>query len=200
MDIEEIIERRKITQLVHFTAKENLESINRFGLLSRKTLDERGIKYIPNDPRRSDNFKNNGISISVTSFNNYVLNAFLDRFSKSPSDYILVVVKPKILIEKTCFFFHTNAASTIFRDKVNKWWESMNNTSKNYQNFLNEPKSDLMEAKAFEKMFDNEVETTYRARKRWKSHESNHTTCIQAEIMMLEDIEVDHIMGYREIK
>ena len=50
----EIIEKRQINHFVHFTNAKNLESIFKYGLLSVREMQERGITYISNDNDRFD--------------------------------------------------------------------------------------------------------------------------------------------------
>ena len=73
--IEEIIQKRNIKQLVHFTRVENLKSIINNGILSRSELNKRSIKVKYNDDKRLDNWLNTS-SFSVTERSNYLINRF----------------------------------------------------------------------------------------------------------------------------
>ena len=61
----EIIEKTNITQLIHFTKKQNIGSILKNGLLSINELKKRNINYLYNDPERKDNW-DSAFSLSVT--------------------------------------------------------------------------------------------------------------------------------------
>ena len=91
------IEQRHIKQLVHFTPKENINSINTNGLLSRELISKNGIKAKITDDNRYDGLKNH-ISLSITSknykmfwkkiFDNVVTNGFE-----------IYIINPSILYE-----------------------------------------------------------------------------------------------------
>ncbi len=50
----DIVHKRKIEKLIHFTNIKNLESILRMGICTRRYLRENEIKYEYNDPHRKD--------------------------------------------------------------------------------------------------------------------------------------------------
>ena len=58
--ISNIIKTRNITQLVHFTKKQNINSIIKNGLLSIEELKKRNLEYIYNDPERRDDWNEDG--------------------------------------------------------------------------------------------------------------------------------------------
>ena len=71
----EIIKKRNITQLIHFTNKKNISSILKNGLLSNDELHKRNLDYIYNDPERRDKWTF-AISLSVTNKNPYLYKSF----------------------------------------------------------------------------------------------------------------------------
>ncbi|MFN3689914.1 MAG: DarT ssDNA thymidine ADP-ribosyltransferase family protein [Fimbriimonadales bacterium] len=52
--IKEMCLQRGITEVVHFTHVENVDSIMKHGLLSIRDLQQRGIRYRYNDQQRLD--------------------------------------------------------------------------------------------------------------------------------------------------
>lgn len=107
--IKDIIERRNITQLFHFTRSDNLDSILTHGLIPVKSHQAFGIKSRRNDFQRMDK-KLGCTSISV-SFPNYKL---LYKYRNEYPDAIWVVLElnPSLLYSpvNTSYFFAENAA------------------------------------------------------------------------------------------
>ncbi len=158
---------RGIKILVHFTRIENLKSISKCGLLTRKNLDDQSLKYFFNDDTRRDDITNS-LSLSVTS-PNYKM---FYKYSKSaPNDWAVILLDAeKILANLPCAFNYTNASS----NKVK-----------------NLPKEKRMTLDAFEKMF---YEPNNASRKLRKLN-PNETTDPQAEILCLADIPLKYFVG-----
>lgn len=110
----EIIEKRKINHFVHFTNAKNLESILEHGLLSVREMKERGITYISNDSDRFD-AQLKGISLSV-SFPNYKM-FYTKRQIFKESDWAILLLDPKQIVELPCRFYVKNAACSGMKRK-----------------------------------------------------------------------------------
>ncbi len=185
-EISKIIIEKNITQLIHFTRKQNINSILQHGLLSRERLKEKNINYQYNDPERRDNW-DNSISLSITNKNHYLFNEFKRRQNLSDNDFIEIKIKPSILEENEAIFCDTNAASTTFED------------------YRNNPEklSNLKSWMAFEGMFKKNI---YRAKdnKKFKIVRLNQKiyepTCVQAEICFIGDIDPNHFININELK
>ena len=97
---------RGIKYLVHFTKIENLPNIAKYGLMTRKNLDEKSLNYDYNDVQRIDGLTN---SISLTfTFPNYRM---FWRYRQSSNYAVILLDAYKILSELTCAFHSTNAAN-----------------------------------------------------------------------------------------
>ena len=114
-EINIFIDNQKINYLVHFTAVDNLQSILRHGLLSRKILCERNIPYFHTDTERIDGHLD-AISVSV-SFPNYKM-FFKKREYFKEKTWIVIFISTDILTNSDCFFIDGNAAE--YKNKKNK--------------------------------------------------------------------------------
>ncbi|KRQ86502.1 hypothetical protein ABG79_01711 [Caloramator mitchellensis] len=110
--IKEIIERRKIKHLIHFTRIENLSSILENGLMPISILFDKEICYIGNDRNRLDEMLD-CISCSVT-FPNYKL-FFAFRLKEPSAKWVVIAISKDILFStnNTAYFCSTNAAALI---------------------------------------------------------------------------------------
>ncbi|MCL6608945.1 MAG: DUF4433 domain-containing protein [Geminicoccaceae bacterium] len=111
-EIRGIVRRRGVERLVHFTPRNNLASIGTVGLLARSELEESGVPYRYTDSQRLDR-RREWISLSISFPNDKMF------FSKRPSmldvgDWVLLEIDPRVLWERDCLFFSTNAASKCF--------------------------------------------------------------------------------------
>lgn len=105
----------RITKLIHFTRLENLKWILRYGLLSRKSLQEFSQIQHPifNDSYRFDGHLE-AICLSI-SFPNYKM--FYKLRQDNPNkDWAVLVIDSRILWEFDCAFYTENAASNIARN------------------------------------------------------------------------------------
>ena len=173
--IQRILDERQIKKLVHFTDVRNSSCIKKHGLLSIEELKKQNLKYFYNDEQRLDNLPN-FISLSVTNINSFLLNAFNERNKRA---WIRFDIDPKVLLRADNFFFHTNAASSIFPD--------------------NKDNEQFSTPEAFLKMFELEVSTS-RGYQRRKNHQINETTCAQAEILVKRSITRHYIIGWELLK
>ena len=181
-EIQEIINKRNIRELIHFTRVKNLKSILSNGILTRKELDEKKIEYAFNDEKRLDGWVN-ASCISVTKINPFLIPKFNERYSLKNSDWFQIKIKPSILTENECIFCDTNAASTTF------------NPFRNDMEKLNLLKSWI----AFDAMFKNKVYQTQRPISRIYQ-KPNETTCAQAEICIIGKIPTNFFINLKEIK
>lgn len=108
----EILKKRNIEKIVHFTKVENLESIFENGILSVNRLNDSSIAYSPSDPFRLDD-KLNMISTSI-SFPNYKM-FYSKRMENTDIDWAVITIDPNLIIHKLdSEFYKTNAASGIY--------------------------------------------------------------------------------------
>ncbi len=111
--IQEIIQKRGIRKLVHFTRLKNLESIYKYGILSRDQIEKEKIQVEFNDNWRRDTWLKTS-SFSVTKKNSYLFNVFVERYKTQESDWFEILISPSILTERKCIFCDHNAASRQF--------------------------------------------------------------------------------------
>lgn len=161
--ISDFIQERNITSLYHFTKADNLYSILRNGLLSRKTLDEKEIAYLYNDEARLEGkLQANCLSIS---FPNYKM-FYKYRDQSRCDEWCVIELNPRVLYEKECLFCIENAAS-------------------NNENMRSDEEKKGIDG--LKKLFYNE---DYRRQINLKP---NFTTNPQAEVLVLEDIGIEYI-------
>lgn len=126
--ISEDIERRSIKNLIHFTATSNINSILQNGIMSKDTLTHQGMSHTHNDEMRLEGLLNS-ISLSIE-FPNYSMFSKY-RLYDNPKDMAVIQIDPKVLLDKDCAFYHTNAASVDFHgiplQELKKYesWSSM---------------------------------------------------------------------------
>lgn len=96
--LENIIVERGITRLIHFTPKENLPSIQKNGIMSVKTMKDKGISYVHNDNYRFDK-TTDGISLSIQNPNQFILMKFKKQYNNR--DYVCLILDPALLYEIT---------------------------------------------------------------------------------------------------
>ena len=111
--IQSICEERGITTLCHFTRIENLQNILQQGLLGRSVLETRGQQSLFNDHDRADGHKET-ICLSI-SFPNYQMFYSIREEKKEAhevgdSQWIVLLLDPKVLWELDCAFCQRNAA------------------------------------------------------------------------------------------
>ena len=167
-EIKEIVKSREIDCLFHFTQLQNLESILEHGLLSRNSMERVGAVGEINDPYRF-NGQLGAISCSIWS-PNYKLFYRL-RKNDETKNWIVLVLKKKVLWNKPCAFCKTNAA---------------NNDESSI------PLQDRQSPGALLRMFE-EVEGKP-SREALKLSESCPTDP-QAEVLVLDDVEPRFIVG-----
>ena len=160
-EIKKEIEVRGITKLVHFTHPDNIEKIERYGLLPRKQLGKHSYRF--NDRNRWDRIP--GVCLSITECNDKLLRSYIME-KKLPDPPKFIFIKPDIIFNESCVFFDTNAARSKFRY---------------------EPHLTLRSSNAFKSMFAKKVfkyEHDSYPIERTAVTADNITTDIQAEIIV----------------
>ena len=104
------LKRRKITELIHFTSKSNLNSIKKLGgILSRKQLSERSdTHYSFTDENRFDG-ELNGISVSITRPNYFMLRQKIEN-GQIKEPYIITIKAELLLNPNMRFVFYDGNA------------------------------------------------------------------------------------------
>jgi hypothetical protein len=116
-EIRSIVEDRDIRFLFHFTQAANLPGIVRCGLLSRRTLAESEcLGYASDQYRLDDNL--DAVSVSISQVNKAMFD--LKRRKSGHSDWVVLVLSPKILWKYNCLFCWYNAAKKEI--KYHKGW------------------------------------------------------------------------------
>lgn len=183
--IQEIIKIRNITQLIHFTKKKNIQSILHHGILNINELKKRNINYIYNDLERRDSWDFT-ISLSITNKNSELYEVFKQRQNLNDNDFVEIKINPTVLLENKCFFCDTNAASHTF----NEYRENIEK--------LNTLKFGI----TFEGMFKNKVYRHYHGKSgiiNRINKKTYETTCAQAEICLIGNINTDKFINYNEL-
>lgn len=160
-EIKKEIENRGITKLVHFTHPDNIENIERYGLLPRRELGKHSYRF--NDRHRWDRMP--GVCLSITECNDYLLRSYI-LGKKIPDPPKFIFIKPDIILHEPCVFFDTNAARSKFK---------------------NESYLHLRSSSAFKSMFAKKVfkyEDDRYPTERTAMTADNITTDIQAEIIV----------------
>ena len=184
--ISNIIKTRNITQLVHFTKKQNINSIIKNGLLSIEELKKRNLEYIYNDPERRDDW-NYTISLSITNKNLFLFESFKRRQKLIDSDFVEIKIDPSVIIDNECIFCDTNAASHTF-------------------DIYRQNEEELAILKtwiAFDAMFKKTVKRhTLNEKGKIKrfNQKPNETTCSQAEICLIGNIQPEKFINLEELK
>lgn len=162
--IKQVLEQRHIKFLVHFTRKENLESIRVNGLLPLDCLIEKDINFIQNDSHRFDG--TNAICMTITRPNWQLFRRFQRINNSSAENWVALKLNAeKILTNCKCRFCPVNAAT----DKG--------------AHILNVPPSD---ASDLEKLF---VRTNYAD----KCLSDDCTTDPQAEVLVFNNISYSYV-------
>ena len=112
--IRSIAEERGVPHLVHFTQFGNLRGIVEHGLLSRKTLAERGYMFYPSDPYRLDGCED-AVSVSISRVNKPVFAT--KRYKTGRPHWVILVLSSHILWTHCCRFSWRNAAKREIRDR-----------------------------------------------------------------------------------
>ena len=164
--IVDLVNKRKIKHLYHFTRLENLDSIINYGFWSRSDLNDLKMGYHFNDDIRADQFPN-ACCLSI-SFPNYRM-FYHYRQLRPDINWVLLSFSSKILWEKDCAFCHTNAAS----GQVSRI-----------------PIEQRKNVKALQKLFEDGIDWPKRSELQIPSSYPTHP---EAEILVFEPIETEYI-------
>lgn len=105
--MEEIIRRRQITALYHFTPLENLPDILENGLLSRNQMEKKGIQaFIPDSDRLDGCLDYISLSIGHPNYKMF----YVKRNEDTRRIWLVLELDPKLLLDHSCRFHQTNAA------------------------------------------------------------------------------------------
>ena len=184
--ISNIIKTRNITQLVHFTKKQNINSIIKNGLLNNDELKRRGLDYISNDPERREKWTY-AISLSITNKNSDLYDAFKYRQKLSDNDFTIIKINPMVIVEHECFFCDTNAASHTF------------NHYRDNEDEIGILKSSLMFKKMFKKVVIKHM-YNFSGKIIRSKQKPNETTCPGAEICLIGNIPPEKFINLEELK
>lgn len=110
--MQNIIQSRGINYVLHFTQLGNLDSILANGILTRDNCTASRMQYSFNDQHRLDGHTN--ASCFSIGFPNYKMFYKL-RQENDAVDWVVLALHPKVMIEKNCSFYPTNAASNPIR-------------------------------------------------------------------------------------
>lgn len=118
-ELQEIVSHRRIEKLIHFSRMQHLNSILRYGLLTREELEHiseaqlLGESPVFNDQSRLDRLRN-ATSLSI-SFPNYSMFYKCRKEAGSAVKWVLLAIEPRVLWELNCAFCNDNAASNAVR-------------------------------------------------------------------------------------
>ena len=172
--IKEIVKRRKIEYLVHFTRIDNLNSILENGLIPVSMQQKMKIPSVHNDEQRIDS-KLDCTSCSI-SFPNYKLFYTFREYKFPESSWVVIVLDKDVLFSPSniTYFCQTNAAGVFPRISSAK---------------------ELCTATAFENMFCNSLTTKENKVIQRASLQINDciTTDPQAEILISDVIDKKYI-------
>jgi len=169
-----LLKERDIKYLVHFTNLNNLESIIKNGILSKKLLEDKKIVYYNTDEMRLDN-QLDYISTSIT-FPNYKMFC-KKREEIKLQDWIILKIDSQIII-----------------DKLDSLFLEHNSSDKEIRGLILQKKEYFMSNKALKNLFNDYVYIKGIKRTRENSLISpNMTTNPQAEVMIKDWIDIKYI-------
>ena len=110
--IKRAAEEREIPFLVHFTQVENLPGILQHGIISREHAAMLNTELHVTDLHRFDN-RLDAVSLSIAFPNSPMF--YRKRQDFPACNWVVLLLESRILWEKDCAFYHTNAASNQMR-------------------------------------------------------------------------------------
>lgn len=142
MTIQDVISRRNIKTLIHFTRIENLDNILRKGIVPRSGLEDGS--YIYNDSLRLDGkFDYSCLSIGFPNDKMF----YKLRVDNSDAEWAVIGISPQILINYECLFYPCNAAShTVKSACINhyKGAEAFDNMFQNENSYPQDVQAEVM--------------------------------------------------------
>lgn len=117
-ELEKIINERGITKLVHVTPKENVESIKKYGILSRLAIyNNKNIKqYNVTDLNRLDGDMDS-ISVSITNPNSFMIKRKLNE--NVCSEFYVIEISPKVLLDPNIELLYCSGNAAKNLEKIN---------------------------------------------------------------------------------
>ena len=172
-ELKETIQKREIKKLVHFTPKENVESILKCGILPREDLERQGMIFCFNDESRMDKCQD-AICLSITSHNHWLLNKFKGKYPCRK--YVLFEIKPQILLDMNVkrYYCDYNAAA----------WD-VDSSAVNLEIMFKERQAKIVAGRE-----QNDCRL---------GKNDNEPTSVQAEILFFGRIAPEDIIGWKEI-
>ncbi len=170
--IKQIIDRREIGCLLHFTRLSNLESILEKGILTHEQIKEQGLNDALNDKQRWDG-KKNATCCSIGFPNQFMFSEkrIEHKFQGKETEWVIIAISTDILLKKDCAFYPINAASNTVR---------------------HEDINDFKGVKAFESMFRESDKKQSNAEIKLPN---KYITYPQAEVLVFSRIEQEHILA-----
>lgn len=165
-EIREQLKLRNIQHLVHFTNANNLKSIFENGIIPVKYHPDYGISSFTNDKVRSDDLTDT-TSFSIE-FPNYSMFYKL-RVENPSSEWAILFVNSKILLNSKCVFCYDNASNPEIREI---------------------PVEERMSEYMFKKMFEDIEGKPSRLKRKLKRY---FTTLPQAEVLIYDIVDVTYI-------
>lgn len=166
--MKEILQKKGIKTLYHFTRAENLDNIFKYGIVPRTILSEKNIDSFYNDDYRYDACMN-AVCISIE-FPNYKMFYKL-RMDNPQSDWVVLKLSAKILCDFKCAYCWTNAGDA---------------------NVYNIPLEEREDEKAFVDLFNNKL--GYPEREMLQISDC-YPTNPQAEVLVFGIIPVQYIQA-----
>lgn len=114
MEINEVIRRRNIKSLVHFTRLENLDNILKNGIIPRASLKDNEYTY--NDNYRYDN-KLDYSCFSISFPNDKMF--YTLRQKNQNTEWVVIELDTDLLKSPNCLFYPCNAASNSVSSDIN---------------------------------------------------------------------------------
>lgn len=172
-EIKDELRTRRITELVHFTNMDNLESIFiNFGIYSIKKLRDENIKYLNNDTKRLDGLYEY-ICCSITNVNHYYFHKYLE--TSKFYDFCIIKINPRIIYKEETLY----SVTSVEKESNN---HELRYTGKTYNDFC--------------MLFQNNINIDGNYKKRPPNIADNITTDDQAEVLIHDSI---HYYDIKEI-
>lgn len=143
-DYLKILNENNVNNFYHFTSIANLDSILKNGIMNRKDMDNKRIKYFYTDFKRNDE-QLDCVSLSLMTTNKGMLHS---KKNKINSEWIVIELDAKSIIDS-------------YYDKI--YYCKYNASSKNVISLLSSNKNYLKSIEAFKNMFYKEGFPNYQA-------------------------------------
>ncbi|WP_318388229.1 DarT ssDNA thymidine ADP-ribosyltransferase family protein [Enterobacter sp.] len=166
--IQQIVTQRDIKCLIHFTRVENLESIMANGIIPVATARHNRMPILSNDAFRWDGHPN-ASCLSITFPNSMMF--YKCRNADRDADWVVLGIQPSVMSDKNCAFCRRNAAT---------------------REISGQPLEILQTPAALEGMFE---EIDGFSTRQAQGLRPNHTTDVQAEVLVFDTIEPRYIIG-----